>query len=58
LGKRDIEFTGVQRLQLRSLALFLKTQAELVNNLIQFKVTEANDFEWVSKLRISWKKTI
>lgn len=55
---RDIELTGVHKLQLRSMVLFLKTQQELVDNLILYKVSEAHDFEWESKLRINWRKTI
>jgi hypothetical protein len=58
LMARDIELTGVHKLQLKSMVLFLKTQQELVDNLILYKVTEAHDFEWESKLRINWRKTI
>ena len=45
-------------MNLKTMVLFLKHQQELVDNLINYKVDKPNDFEWMSKLRMSWKKTV
>jgi len=55
---RSVGLSGVNKMNLKSMILFLKHQQELVDNLIGYKVTAPNDFEWMSKLRMSWKKTV
>ena len=47
----NFELQGVQKIQIKSVILFLKYQQEMVDRMINMKVQEANDFEWQSKFK-------
>ena len=47
----NFELQGVQKIQIKSIILFLKYQQEMVDRMINMKVQEANDFEWQSKFK-------
>ena len=42
----NFELLGVHKMQIRSVVLFLKYLQDMINRLIESKVTDANDFEW------------
>lgn len=50
----NFELLGVQKMQIKSVVLFLKYQQDMIDRLIESKVTEVNDFEWQSKMRTNW----
>ena len=50
----NFELQGVQKLQIKSVILFLKFQQEILERLINMQVSEAHDFEWQSKFKTRW----
>lgn len=51
---RSFEFQGFHTMQMKSIILFLRHQQEIVDNMVKLRVTEKNDFEWASKLKLIW----
>lgn len=53
-SERVVEMPGLSTQRIKSVVLFLKHQQELVEALVQLEVANVNDFEWQSKLRLTW----
>ena len=53
-SEQVMSLPGVQRMRIKSLILFLKHQQEQVDTMINLKVMNINDFEWQSKVKITW----
>ena len=54
MAKANFELLGIQKIQLKSLILFLKYQQELLDRLLNMKVETDKDFEWTSKFKTKW----
>ena len=50
----NFELLGIQKVQIKSLILFLKYQQETIERLQAMKVDSDKDFEWASKLKTVW----
>jgi hypothetical protein len=45
---------GVSNMQVKSLVIFLRYMQDVVDRLINMKVSDVNDFEWQYKLKTNW----
>ena len=50
----NFELLGTQKMQVKSIVLFLKYQQDMLERLLNMNVSEVNDFEWQSKLKSHW----
>ena len=42
----NFELLGTQKMQVKSIVLFLKYQQDMLERLLNMNVSEVNDFEW------------
>ena len=50
----DMILNSLQRLALKNIVAFLLYQRDIVDNLMQKNVSEIEDFEWQSQIRLFW----
>ena len=50
----EVTLHGIQRLIMKSIATFLIYQRDIVDNLMDKIITEVEDFEWQSQIRLFW----
>jgi len=55
-GYESLNFSvqGVSNMQVKSIVIFLRYMQDVVDRLINMKVSDVNDFEWQYKLKTNW----
>ena len=55
---KDIDFrlTGVQKIVMRNVILYLIHQRDCLDKMMTLEITDKNDFEWASKLKVFWSE--
>jgi hypothetical protein len=50
----EMGLTGVQKMVMRNIVLFLLHQRDCVDKMITLDINNRNDFEWLSKVKVLW----
>lgn len=52
----DFALTGVQKMVMRNVLLFLLHQRDSVDKMITLDIHDKNDFEWLAKVKVQWSE--
>ena len=52
----DFTLTGVQKMVMRNVILFLLHQRDSVDKMMTLDIHDKNDFEWLSKVKVLWNE--
>lgn len=52
----DFELTGVQKMIMKSVVLFLLHQRDSVDKMMTLDIHDKNDFEWLAKIKVHWNE--
>jgi len=52
----DFSLTGVQRMVMGNVILFLMHQRDCIDKMITLDIHDKNDFEWLSKVKVLWNE--
>ena len=50
----EFELTGVQKIVMRGVVLFLLHQKEIIDKMSTLDIHDKNDFVWLSKVKVLW----
>lgn len=53
----DFSLTGVQKMVMRNVILFLIHQRDSIDKMITLDIHDKNDFEWLSKVKVLWNES-